>query len=62
MPTTGTVAPWRDTKEAAEHLRTTPGNLAQLRYQGRGPKYHKAGSKVLYKVEDLDAWITGEAR
>lgn len=59
MPGTGTVTPWRDSAEAAEHARTTVGTLRQLRHQGKGPKFYRVGRKVMYKIEDLDTWITG---
>lgn len=63
MPTTETVTPWGvDTRKAAKYAGTTPGNLAQLRYQGRGPKFYKVGRKVMYRIEDLTAWLTGDAR
>jgi len=33
------------------------GTLANNRYFGRGCKYHKVGRRVLYFVEDVEAWI-----
>lgn len=33
------------------------GSLANLRSLGRGPKYHKCGRKVIYRVEDLEAYL-----
>lgn len=50
-------------KEGAEYARTTVGNLAQLRYRGEAPRFHRVGGrKVLYDRADLDAWIEGEAQ
>ncbi|OZF00600.1 DNA-binding protein [Rhodococcus sp. 14-2686-1-2] len=45
-------------KEAAEFLRTTPGALAQDRYRGRGPRYVKRGSRVLYSWEELHRFVS----
>jgi len=33
------------------------GTLANLRTFKRGPRYFKIGAKVLYFVEDVEAWI-----
>lgn len=45
--------------EAAEILRTTPGNLAVLRHTGGGPHYVKFGRAVLYRRIDIDAHLEG---
>ena len=31
----------------------TPGH----RYFGTGPVYYKIGGRVVYKIDDLDAWV-----
>jgi hypothetical protein len=37
----------------------SPGTLANLRSQGKGAKFYKVGKrKVLYRVEDFEAWLT----
>ena len=46
-------------REAADHLRTSEGALAQWRYRGVGPAYVKFGKRVMYRHEDLDAWVAG---
>jgi len=33
------------------------GTLANLRYLKRGCKYHKVGRRILYFVEDIEAWL-----
>lgn len=43
--------------EAAQFLRTTRAQLSQDRYQGRGPRYVKLGRRVLYRWEDLRAYV-----
>ena len=41
----------------------TKGNLAQLRYTGKGPKFYKPSPRVvLYKWSDVQAWIEGQAQ
>lgn len=41
----------------------TKGNLAQLRYTGKGPKFYKPLPRVvLYKWSDVQAWIEGHAQ
>ena len=46
----------------AELLGLTKAALAQMRYQGRGPRYYKPTSKtVLYKRSEVVAWIEAAA-
>lgn len=41
----------------------TKGNLAQLRYTGKGPKFYKPSPRVvLYKWSDVQAWTEGHAQ
>ncbi len=48
--------------EAATYLMTTTGALAQLAYQGRGPKFYKPSPRrVYYRKSDLDAWVNANA-
>jgi len=37
------------------------GTLANLRFQRRGPKYHKVGRKIVYFKEDLISWLQSKA-
>jgi hypothetical protein len=44
---------------AAELYDLSPGTLANLRSQGKGPKFFKVGKrKVIYRVDDFEAWLT----
>lgn len=43
--------------QVAEFLHTTVENLAQHRYRGTGPKFIKAGRRVLYRWADVNAWL-----
>jgi len=44
--------------EAAEFLRLSPRTLERHRVAGTGPRFVKAGRRVLYRHEDLEAWAT----
>ena len=58
-----------DTVHAAEYLGLSPSTLARMRVTGEGPRYSKAGRRVIYDIRDLDKWVerrkrrfTGESR
>ncbi len=34
------------------------GSLANMRFARRGPQFFKIGKKVLYKVVDIERWIS----
>lgn len=36
----------------------TTGHLANMRVQKRGPKYYKVGRKVVYKIEDIERYLS----
>lgn len=45
------------TAEAADHLGTTQGYLANMRHFGRGPRWSSpVGKTVAYRRTDLDEW------
>ena len=50
------ASPNLTTAETAERLHTTPGRLANIRCQGLGPAYFKFGSRVLYRLSDVEAF------
>lgn len=33
------------------------GTLSNMRHFGTGPQYIKAGRRILYRVEDIEAWL-----
>ena len=43
--------------EAARFLGLAPSTLAKLRLSGNGPIYYKLGRRVVYRGEDLEAWL-----
>jgi predicted DNA-binding transcriptional regulator AlpA len=44
------------TKEAAEFLSLSSRTLEKHRTYGTGPAYKKLGGRVVYAIEDLQAW------
>ncbi|WP_096906995.1 helix-turn-helix domain-containing protein [Dietzia sp. WMMA184] len=44
-------------QQAADYLLTTPNALRLLRAKKRGPKYVKAGHRVLYRAQDVLDWL-----
>jgi hypothetical protein len=65
----GSASPIFDTHQAAAYLRTSKTTLARLRLNGDGPKFAKAGRKIVYRRAWLDMWLdsrsftsTSEAR
>ena len=45
-----------DQKHLAERWLISPRTLEQWRWQGRGPRYLKIGGRVVYALDDLQAW------
>jgi hypothetical protein len=43
--------------EAARFLTLSPSTLAKLRLDGNGPVYCKLGRRVVYRRDDLAAWL-----
>lgn len=48
--------------EAAEFLAVSPALLRKLARLGTGPAYAKIGTAVLYRVEDLRAWVAAQVK
>lgn len=44
-------------KEVAERFPISENTLAYLAHRGRGPRYFKPTYKVLYRPQDVEAWI-----
>ena len=51
-----------DTGQAGEYLGISPSTLNRMRVTGEGPRYSKAGRRVIYDIEDLDAWVEERKR
>ncbi len=43
--------------QAARYLGLAPQTLRNLRHYGRGPAYCKLGSRVVYKISDLERYL-----
>jgi excisionase family DNA binding protein len=44
------------TEEVADRFRTTPETVRYWRHSGKGPHSWKVGKRVLYALEDVEAW------
>ncbi|WP_316188757.1 helix-turn-helix domain-containing protein [Bradyrhizobium sp. SZCCHNS1054] len=44
------------TAQAADYVGLSPRTMEKHRTYGTGPVYRKLGNRVLYAIEDLDAW------
>jgi len=51
-----------DEHAVAEAYGVAVGTLRNWRSQGRGPKYHKVGSRVLYRPGDCDSFFFSSPR
>jgi len=49
-------------REVAERLRLSVGTLANFRCTGEGPRYVKLGRKILYLLDELQAWERSRLR
>jgi len=50
------------TEEAAAYCGSSASTFEKLRLTGGGPVYSKIGRRVVYRVEDLDAWLAANRR
>jgi hypothetical protein len=55
-----TPAPRLNVEEAAAHLHISPSFLNRARCRGDGPIFLKIGTRVVYDVADLDAWLASK--
>jgi len=46
------------TPEAAKLLHLSPRTLERRRSRGDGPRFHKAGRRVLYRIDEIEAWLS----
>ncbi len=47
---------------AAEYVGLAPQTLNRWRGEGRGPRFMKLGSRVVYDQADLDEWLAANRR
>ena len=55
------TARYLNNDEAATFLRLSPRTLEKQRVIGGGPRFRKFGRRVLYALEDLEAWANARA-
>ena len=48
--------------EVSELLSISPLTLRKWRWEGKGPQFIKAGSKVLYRIADIENWVNTQTR
>jgi len=56
------TSPFLNQTELARRWRLSHRTLERWRWQGRGPRYLKIGGRVVYRVEDIDAYEAGRLR
>jgi molybdenum cofactor biosynthesis enzyme MoaA len=49
-------SPFLSNEEAARFLKLSPRTLEKLRVVGGGPQFRKLGRRVMYTIEELNAW------
>lgn len=52
------ITPYMDTRGAATYTGVSPRWLEALRGRGEGPVFSRLGRRVVYRVEDLDTWVS----
>ena len=57
-----TTSPYLTTKDAAVRLRLKPATLNKWRLEGRGPAFREHGRRIIYHIDDLDAWSEDQIR
>ena len=57
-----TESHYLDTRRAAVYLALSASTLNRMRLTGEGPRYAKAGRRVIYATADLDAWVEARKR
>jgi hypothetical protein len=54
--TTATTPRYLKTPDAAVHLGLSARTLEKHRCYGTGPVFRKLGGRIVYAIDDLDAW------
>ena len=48
--------------ETAERIGVTQATLSNMRWEGRGPRFLKVGSKVRYRLSEIAAYLDTQTR
>lgn len=59
--TTTKPLPLAKPEEVAEYRGITVAALAQERYRGEGPEYHRLGRSIRYDWAEVTAWVKANA-
>lgn len=60
---TTTIKPHLRAPEAAAFLRLSTSTLAKMRLRGDGPRYAKAGARIIvYDLQELERWLASRLR
>lgn len=62
MPGQSPIRRMLRTPEAADYCGSSESTFEKLRLTGGGPIYYKLGRRVVYRVEDLDAWLAANRK
>ncbi len=54
--------PFQNTSQAAHEINVSPRTLERWRYEGKGPRFYKFGSRCLYSPDDLKIWVNQQVR
>jgi hypothetical protein len=60
-PATTPAAVYLTCDEAGAHLKLSPRTLEKMRTIGGGPRFRKLGRRVMYSLQDLEAWADSRA-
>lgn len=47
-----------NTNQLAEKLKVSPSSINKWRKTGDGPPYIRYGRKVMYRLEDVEQWLS----
>jgi excisionase family DNA binding protein len=57
VPASSSNGDWLTVEELAELMHTSPGTVHYWRHQGKAPPALKAGRRLLFRRDDVDAWM-----
>lgn len=56
------LVPLASPDEVGQYLGLTTQQLAQMRYEGKGPRFLKpTGRQIRYRWEDVEAWLASRS-
>lgn len=58
MSGSGTWDEFLTPAEAAAKARRSVRTLARMQAEGRGPRYHREGGRVLYPTSEIAQWLS----